>query len=102
MRPIGDGASGGRDELGRFGPGNRCRKLAVRGPYVVVAQSRGRLHHRGRSPRDRRKLVELARAGEAWAIREVLDRSLGRPVPSDLIERIEAIEAAADLREAAA
>jgi len=41
-----------------------------------------------------RALVKAAKAGEGWAVRELLDRTLGRPVEADLIERMEAIEAA--------
>ena len=39
------------------------------------------------------KLVELAKAGESWAVRELLDRVLGRPTEADLIDRIESLEA---------
>lgn len=40
-------------------------------------------------------LVKAAKAGEPWAVREVMDRTLGKPVEADLIERLEALEAAA-------
>ena len=40
------------------------------------------------------KLVELAKDGEIRAIREVFDRTFGRPVEADLIERIEQLEQA--------
>jgi hypothetical protein len=42
-----------------------------------------------------RRLVAQAKAGDVRAIREVLDRTLGRPVEADLIARLEAVEAAA-------
>lgn len=42
-------------------------------------------------------LVKAAKAGQPWAIREVLDRTLGKPVEADLIARLEALEAAAKL-----
>lgn len=41
------------------------------------------------------KLVEMARSGDLTAAREVLDRTIGKAVPCDLLERIEALEAAA-------
>ena len=41
------------------------------------------------------RLVTLAKGGELAAIREVMDRVLGRPVEADLIERLEALERAA-------
>jgi hypothetical protein len=42
-----------------------------------------------------RTLVEAAKSGEPWAVKELLDRTLGRPVEADLIERLEALEAMA-------
>jgi hypothetical protein len=39
-----------------------------------------------------RALVEKAKAGDVPAIRELLDRILGRPVEADLLERLEALE----------
>ena len=42
-----------------------------------------------------RALVKAAKAGESWAVRELLDRTLGRPLEADLIERLEALETAA-------
>lgn len=42
-----------------------------------------------------RALIRRARDGEPAAIRELLDRCLGKPVEADLIERIEALEAKA-------
>jgi hypothetical protein len=36
--------------------------------------------------------VNAAKAGEPWAVREVLDRSLGKPVEADFIERLESLE----------
>lgn len=37
-------------------------------------------------------LVQLAKDGNVAAIREVFDRTLGKPVESDLLERLEALE----------
>jgi len=38
------------------------------------------------------KLVELAKAGNVQAIREVFDRTVGRPTEADLLERIDQLE----------
>ena len=38
------------------------------------------------------RLLELAKSGELRAIKEVLDRTLGRPVEADLLERLEQLE----------
>ena len=39
-----------------------------------------------------RKLVALSKQGDLQAVRELLDRVLGRPLPSDVEERIAALE----------
>jgi hypothetical protein len=44
-------------------------------------------------------LVDAAKAGEPWAVRELLGWTLGRPVEADLMERLEALEALAQERE---
>jgi hypothetical protein len=46
-----------------------------------------------------RKLIDEAKAGERWAIGELLTRVLGKPTEADLIERLEALEAALTARE---
>jgi hypothetical protein len=38
------------------------------------------------------KLVELAKAGNLQAAKEVLDRCLGRTLEADLLERLEQLE----------
>lgn len=91
--PSPNGASGGRGPGGRFAPGNPG------GPGNPHAAHVGRLRSALLSavtPEDlnviARKLVELARAGEMPAIRELLDRTLGRPTEADVLERLEALE----------
>ena len=85
----------GRDGRGRFaagwkgGPGN---------PHAAqVARLRAEMLN-AVTPDDMRaivsRLVELAKGGDVRAIKEVLDRTLGRPQEPDFIERLEAIEAA--------
>ena len=41
-----------------------------------------------------RALVKAAKAGEPWAVRELFDRTVGKPVEADLIQRLEALEQA--------
>lgn len=43
-----------------------------------------------------RALVEAAKGGQGWAVRELLDRLLGRPVELDILARLEALEDAAE------
>ena len=45
------------------------------------------------------KLIDLARSGDVRAIKEVLDRTLGKPVESDFMERLESLEAELRARE---
>lgn len=42
------------------------------------------------------KLVSMAREGDLTAAREILDRTVGKAAQSDLLERVEALEAAAE------
>jgi hypothetical protein len=91
----------GRDGRGRFTAGNRG------GPGNPHAKRIGQLRASLLSsvtPKDIseivRKLVALAKAGDVRAVREVMDRTLGRPIEADLIERLEELEAlASSLRE---
>lgn len=80
--PLATGTNGDRDEAGRFVPGN---KAATGTRQSRVQQFRAKVHQLvtdddleviiGR-------LVEQAKQGEAWAIRELLDRLIGRPAPA--------------------
>ena len=91
--------NGQRDTKGRFatgnkgGPGNplagrvaklRSSLLAA----VTIADIRAAI----------RALVAKARGGDVAACRELFDRTIGKPVELDLLERLEAIES--KLREA--
>lgn len=103
--PKANGANGanGRDARGRFargnkgGPGNpRCRRAAALRQLLVGAVSDD----------DFRavvaKLVDMAKAGDLAAIRELFDRMLGRPVGIDelrYVEQHELIDAADEARE---
>lgn len=83
----------GRDKRGRFaagnpgGPGN---------PHIAkTAKLRAKLLE-AVTPSDIeaiiKQLVTMARGGEISAIRELLDRVLGKPGPSDLAERVDRLE----------
>ena len=87
--PIADG----RDSQGRFAPGNPG------GPGNPHAAQVSRLRSAllaAVSEEDIRavteKLIELAKAGDVRAIKEVFDRTLGKPQEADFIERIEQLE----------
>jgi hypothetical protein len=97
--PNGSNRSG-RAPGGRFAPGNSG------GPGNPHAAAVGRLRAAmlaAVSPEDVaaivRQLVELAKGGSVPAIREVLDRTVGKPVEVDLIERLECLEALMERRE---
>ncbi len=90
--PSPNGANG-RDAAGRFaagnlgGPGNPYAKrvAALRGAMLnaVSEEDMGAILAR---------LVELAKAGNVPAAKEVLDRCLGRTLEADFIERLEQLE----------
>ena len=91
-KPTPNGPNG-RDERGRFAPGN------VGGPGNPHAKQVGKLRSAmlaAVSDKEMKavvkKLVELAKGGNVPAAREVLDRCLGRPVEADLLERLEELE----------
>lgn len=86
-------AAGGRDARGRFGPGNPG------GPGNPFAAAAGRWRATlvaSVTEEDIaavvRALVNAAKRGESWAVRELMDRTLGKPVEADLIERLERLE----------
>ncbi len=85
----------GRNERGRFTAGNR---FGVGNPYAKrTGELRAALLD-SVTPEDMRavarKLVELARGGDTVAARLLLDRVLGRPLESDILDRVEELEAA--------
>jgi hypothetical protein len=88
--PNGDN---GRGPRGQFGKGNRYGKG---NPQAKQAAAWRRALLQSIKPADLKaiikKLVELARAGEPWAVREVLQRTLGSAVPTDALQRIEELE----------
>ena len=92
MQPSPNG-SHGRDSDGRFGTGNRG---GPGNPHAAqVSRLRSAMLAEVR-PEDMRKiirrLIELAKEGNVQAIREVLLRTVGKPVEHDLLDRLEALE----------
>ncbi len=92
-QPLPNGSNGYRDASGRFARGN------AGGPGNPYAKQVGSLRSamiEAVTPSDlkavTRKLIVLAKSGNVPAIREILDRTLGKPVQADLIERIEELE----------
>jgi hypothetical protein len=82
-----------RDENGRFLPGNRggpgnphARKVAQLRSALLGTVTEEDIKAIAA------KLVAMARGGNLPAIRELLERTLGRPVEADFLERLEALE----------
>ena len=93
-KPKPNGRNGDRDSRGRFAEGNPG------GPGNPLAQSVGRLRAAmltAVTVADMRavvaKLVEMAKDGNVPAMRELFERTLGKPQEADFIERIEQLEA---------
>jgi hypothetical protein len=83
----------GRDGGGRFAPGNQYAKG---NPHAAhVARLRAALLH-AVSPDDMRevvaKLVEKAKTGDVPAVRELIERTTGRVLEADLLDRLERLE----------
>ena len=83
----------GRDTGGRFAKGNAG---GPGNPYAArVARLRAALLD-AVTPEDidavARALVRQTRQGDVASIRELLSRTLGKPVEADLLERMEALE----------
>ena len=94
MTPLPNGQNGRRDD-GKFAPG---WKGGPGNPYGKrTARLRAELLRCVR-PADLREivasLVTQAKSGDLAAIRELLNRVLGAPVASDILDRLEEIEAA--------
>ena len=47
-----------------------------------------------------RKLVDKAREGDVRAIKEVFDRTLGKPIEMDIVDRLDRLEALLEREEA--
>ncbi len=93
LNPVGDGRGPG----GRFAAGNRA---ATGNPYARRVQRLRAEFIRAVTPADLadmiRGVMAKATGGDVAAFKEICDRLLGRSVPSDLLERIERLEAQRD------
>ena len=83
----------GRGPDGRFTPGN---KAATGNPYAKkVSRLRAALIGAVK-PADIDKIIKVlireAKTGDVSSIRELLDRVLGKPTQTDVLERIERLE----------
>jgi len=83
----------GRDASGRFAPGN---KASVGNPHAKKAGQLRSALFRSVTTKDIKavvaQLVEQAKSGDVQAAKEVLLRTLGRPVEHDLDQRLERLE----------
>lgn len=85
--------SDGRDARGRFAPGNKSGRgnpLAGRAAKIRAVLLRKLTTRQANAIAD--VLIRRARDGDLAAIRELLDRTIGKPVPSDILERVERLE----------
>jgi len=85
--------SNGKDARGRFAPGNRLGRgnpLAGRAAKIRAMLLRKLTPKTAGEIADR--LIADAKAGDLASIRELLDRTIGRPAASELLERIEKLE----------
>jgi|SRR5665213_488938 len=93
--PVVDGAASGRGPAGRFGPGN---SFSRGNPHARrIAQIRAALMEACDPERIKKAaeaLMVQAEGGDRFALAELLDRTLGRPVSADLEERLSALEQA--------
>ena len=91
--------SSGQDGKGRFAPGN---KLGKGNPLAGRAAKIRAVLLKALKPADANeiavKLIANAKAGDLASIREILDRTIGKPATADLLERIEALESAVGAR----
>jgi len=92
-----DGDRAGRDAQGRFAAGN---KLGKGNPFAArVAKLRSELL-KAVTPADIRgvvrKLITQAKSGDLPAIKELLDRVLGKPLETDVFDKLENLERLVD------
>ena len=100
MSPSPTGDNGDRDSQGRFAPGN---KAATGNPHAKrIGQLRSMLLQAVTDDdwlATVRKLIDDAKAGDKAARAELFERTLGKPIEADLIERIEQLEQAINTRD---
>lgn len=91
--PLQTNANGGRGIGGKFAGGHSFS----RGPRRTRAARMRKAYAQAVKPEDMadvaRAVLAMAKDGDIGAARELCDRLLGRPTPTDLNERLEALEA---------
>ena len=91
--PSTNGANG-KDIKGRFAAGNHfgrgnphAKKVASLRTALLAAIKPADIQ------KITTKLISQAKSGNMAAIKEILDRTIGKPIEADLIERLELLEA---------
>lgn len=83
----------GKDHSGRFAAGN---KLGRGNPLAGRAAKIRAVLLKRLTPKDAGviadALIAQAKAGDLASIRELLDRTIGKPAQTELLERVEAVE----------
>jgi hypothetical protein len=85
----------GRRADGKFAPGNRLGRgnpLAGRAAKIRAVLLRKMTAKVANAIAD--KLVEMAKRGDLAAIKELLDRTIGKASATEILERLERLEAA--------
>lgn len=84
----------GREATGRFAAGNT---FARGNPHAKAVQELRSALIAAVTPEDVQEiitsLVKAAKGGDTIAAREVLDRTLGKPSQTEVLQRVEALEA---------
>lgn len=91
-RPSTHGADG-KDVEGRFAKGNKLGKgnpLAGRAAKIRAVLLKKLTPTEAESIAD--VLIKQAKSGDLAAIRELLDRTIGKPAQAEILERLEALE----------
>lgn len=86
--------SNGRDNRGRFKPGNKLGRGNPHGRKVNELRTAILDAVSGEDLREIvEALIEKAKSGDVTAAREVFDRTVGRPLESDVQEKLAELEA---------
>ena len=90
---LGPDGQRGRDSRGRFQPGNKLGRgnpLAGRAAKIRAILLEAMSEERATALAE--KLIDMALSGDLASIRELLDRTVGKASPSELLERVERLE----------
>ena len=84
-----------RNDQGQFTPGNKAARGHAKPHAAQVSKLRRALLTEVKATDVRaimRKLIDLAKQGDLNAAREVLERTLGKPLPADVEDRLAQLE----------